>query len=152
VRVRSASRAGITDFFGQERLAIVGVSRNEKEYSRLVFRELRDRGYDVVPINPEAKELEGVRCYASVSEVTPTVAGALVLLPAATVEAAVRDCVEAGIRRIWLRNDEPAARELCQREGIALVSGYCPFMFLSDTAFFHKCHAFGLKLAGKYPS
>jgi uncharacterized protein len=152
VRVRSASRAGIEDFYNQKRLAIVGVSRDEKAYSRLVFREFRDRGYDVVPINPEAKELDGVRCYASAAEVSPAVDGALVLLPAAEVESVVRECVDAGIRRVWLRSDVPAARKLCQREGVALVSGYCPFMFLPDTALFHKCHAFGLKLAGKYPS
>ncbi len=151
MRVRSASRADIDDFYRQKRLAIVGVSRDEKEYSRLVFRELLKRGYDVVPVNPAAAELDGVRCYARLADVFPAVEAAMVLLPTAAAAQAVQECARSGVKRVWLRNDVPSAREVCQREGIALVSGYCPFMFLPGTPFVHRCHAFGLKLAGKYP-
>jgi predicted CoA-binding protein len=151
MRVRSATRADINDFYHQRRLAVVGVSRDDKAYSRLIFRELRKRGYDVVPVNPSAAELDGVRCYPSLSEVTPAVDGALVLLPTEKASDAVCECAEAGVGRVWLRDDVPGARELCQRGGATLISGYCPFMFLPGTAFVHQCHAFGLKLAGKYP-
>lgn len=151
MRARSATRAGIADFYRQKRLAIVGVSRNEKEYSRLVFRELVKRGYDVVPVNPAVTELDGVRCYARLADVSPTVDTAMVLLPAAAAEQAVRECAQSGVKRVWLRNDVPSAREVCRRENISLVAGYCPFMFLPGTPFVHRCHAFGLKLAGQYP-
>ena len=153
MRVRSGSRAEIDEFLRQRRLAVVGVSRNEKEYGRAVFRELRKGGREVTPINPSASEIDGVACYASISEVGSTVDGALVLLPAASAAAAVRECVEAGIRRIWIRTDVPEARELCEKSGVTLISGFCPLMFLpnADAAFVHACHAFGLKLAGIYP-
>jgi uncharacterized protein len=154
MRVRRATRGAIDDFLGQKRLAVVGVSRNENqsEYSRMVFRELVKRGYDVVPVNPGASEIEGRRCYARVTDVTPPVDGVLVLLPSESAAKVVSDCVEAGVTRVWLRNDVPSARELCDQRGITLVSGYCPFMFLPNGPFFHQCHAFGLKLAGRYPA
>ena len=152
MRKRSATRADIDEFYRQKRLAIVGVSRDDKAYSRMVFRELRQRGYDVVPVNPAATEIDGVRCYANIAEVAPAVGGALVLLPAEAATAAVSDCAQAGVGRLWLRNDVPAAREVCRGQGITLIAGYCPFMFMPGTAFVHKCHAFGLKLVGQYPS
>ncbi len=149
---RDTARADIEGFLTQKRLAVVGVSRHENEYGRTLFRELVKRGYDVVPVNPAAEELDGVRCYARVADVAPAVDGALVLLPAAAAEGIVRECVEQGITRIWSRNDVPGARELCQERGASLVAGYCPFMFLSHGAFVHQCHAFVTRLVGQYPA
>ena len=42
------------EFLAQRRIALVGVSRNPRDLSRTLFRELRRRGYDVVPVNPDA--------------------------------------------------------------------------------------------------
>ena len=41
------------EFLAQRRIALVGVSRDPRDLSRTLFRELRRRGYDVVPVNPE---------------------------------------------------------------------------------------------------
>lgn len=146
------SRATIDEFYRQKRLAVIGVSRNDKEYSRLVFRELKQRGYDVVPINPNVAELDGVRCYSRVADIAPAVDGAVVLLPARSSAAALRECADAGLKRVWLRNDVAGADELCRQKGVTLVSGFCPFMFLPNTAFFHKCHGYALQIIGRYPS
>src|ERR1035441_3344310 len=48
----------IQDFLGQKRLAIVGVSRQPKDFSRAVLREFREKGYDAVPVNPAAREMD----------------------------------------------------------------------------------------------
>ena len=61
----------IDDFLGLKRLLVVGVSRNPKDFTRTLFRELRERGYDAIPIHPEASEMDGVRCFAHVAEVAP---------------------------------------------------------------------------------
>ena len=126
--LKSATHSDIDGFLSQKRLAVVGVSRNENEYSRLLFRELAKRGYDVAPVNPAVKEMDGVRCFAHIADVTPRVDGALVILPSATAEEAVRECVEAGIPRIWSKRDVLGARELCQQKNVSLVAGYCPFI------------------------
>ena len=49
----------VEDFLALDRIAMVGVSRNPKDFSRLLFREMCDRGYDMVPINLVAEEIDG---------------------------------------------------------------------------------------------
>jgi uncharacterized protein len=150
--VPTRSMADIEDFFRQKRLAVLGASRNEKEYSRLICRSLQERGYDVVPINPNTTEMDGARCYARVGEVAPAVDGAFVLLPAEASSLALRECAQAGIKRVWLRNDVAGAKEFAQQNGVQLVSGHCPFMFMPNSESIHKFHAFFNRVVGKYPS
>ena len=147
----------IQDFLAQKRIAVVGVSRNEKDFSRTLFRDLRARGYDVVPVNPNATELDGAPCYSTVREISPPVDAALLMTPAKLSEGAARDCVEAGVQRIWFYKAVGAgavsagAVEFCEKSGVSLVPGRCPYMFLSPPPFPHGLHAAILKFFGKYP-
>ena len=100
--MRRPSGVAINDFLGQRRLALVGVSRDPKDFSRAVWRELRSRGYDVVPVNPGAGEIDGVPCAARLQDVSPPVDGALLLTSPAVSVRVVHDCAEAGVKRVWL--------------------------------------------------
>lgn len=148
----------IQDFLGQRRLAVVGVSRNPQDFSRTLFRELRQRGYEVVPVNPQATELEDQPCFARVQDITPPVDGALLMTPPEVTEQVVHDCAEAGISRVWLHRGEgigavsQKAIDFCQAHDIKVVPGFCPFMFLPETALFHRAHGWVLKLVGRYPN
>lgn len=152
------TRKQIDDFLALQRLAVVGVSRNDNDFTRRLFRELRQRGYDVVPVNPQATAIEGLRCFARVQEISPPVAGALLMTPPAVTEQVVRDCAEAGVRHVWMHRGEgvgavsQAAIDFCNAQNIAVVAGFCPFMFLPDTGFIHRAHGFILKLTGSYPA
>lgn len=145
----AARRRTIEDFLSQKRLAVVGVSRNEKDFSRAVFREFDQRGYDLVPINPNAAELDGRRCYARVTEVDPPVQAALLLNSAELTEKVVEDCATAGVRRVWMHRGGGGAGavsrkaiDFCNTRGIDVVAGECPLMFLADTHWFHRIHRF----------
>lgn len=152
-----ATISEIRDFLGQRRIALVGVSRNSQDFSRMLFRELCTRGYDMVPVNPSAEEVEGRRCFRRVQEIAPPVEGALLLTAPRDTEQVVRDCAQAGIRRVWMHRGggqgavSQAAADFCRQQGIALVEGHCPLMFLPATSFIHRLHAFFLKLTGAYP-
>ena len=140
------------DFLARKRLALVGLSRNPKDFSRYMYNELRQRGYDVVPVNPNLAELDGTRCFARLQDVSPPVEGALVMTAADRSERVVHDCAEAGINRVWLHRGtgqgavSPAAVSFCQEHGMRVVAGYCPFMFLPKASWFHRVHAFFRKL------
>lgn len=75
------SRAVIEDFLRQKRLAVVGVSRDSKEFTNGLFRKLRESGYEVVPVNRNASEVEGEPCYSSVRALPGSVDGVLVMVP-----------------------------------------------------------------------
>ena len=151
------TRKTIDDFLGAKRLAVVGVSRNPKDFTRSLFRELRSRGYDVVPVHPDATEMDGVPAVARVSEVSPPADGALLLTRPQVTGEVVRQCQEAGIRRIWMYRAVGAgavslqAVEFCEKNGMSVVAGECPFMFLPGSGFPHNTHAFCKKLVGRYP-
>lgn len=148
----------IREFLGLKRIALVGLSRNPKHFSRILFADMRKRGYDMVPVNPTTTELENSRCFARVQDIEPSVEAALIMTPASDTGRVVRDCAEAGIRRVWMYRAgkrggsvSPAAADFCGKEGIRLVEGHCPYMFFPDTPIFHRLHGFILKLIGGYP-
>lgn len=153
------TRQQIDDFLTLKRIALVGVSRDPKHFSNQVWQELRQRRYDVVPVNPNMPQLDSQRCYASVRDIQPPVEGVMIMTPPSATEAVVRDCVAAGVRRVWMHRGmgpgtgsvSPEAVQLGEANGIDVVAGFCPYMFLPGTPWFHGFHAFGKKLTGSYP-
>lgn len=147
----------IQEFLGGKRLAVVGVSRNPKDFTRTMFRELLQRGYDVVPVNPGVSEVEGIQCLPHVQDVSPPVEGALLMTQPSVTDQVVRECAEAGIRRVWMYRGAGAgavsqgAIAYCQLNGIDVVAGECPFMFLPAAAWPHRLHGFCRKVLGRYP-
>ncbi len=141
-------RERIEDFLNQKRIAFVGVSRDPKDFSRALYAELRGRGYDVVPVNPHADAIEGVACYARVQDIAPRVDAALVMTSAERAEQIARDCAAAQVARVWLYRAAgrgavtPEAVQVCAENGIQIIPGFCPYMFLPQTQFFHRLHGF----------
>ena len=147
----------IQDFLGQKRFAMVGVSRRPKDFSRVLLREFRERGYDAVPVNPEAREMDGQPCFARLQEIQPPVGGALLMTPPSLTDRIVRDCAEAGVKRVWLYRAigqgavSADAVKFCEANGISVIAGECPMMFLPGGAWFHRLHGWVKKIARSYP-
>jgi hypothetical protein len=156
--MREGSQEKIGRFLESKRLAFVGVSRDAQPFSRLLFREFIAQGYEPVPVNPQATEIEGRKCFAQVSEIVPPVEVALQMTatPAST-DQAMRECDHAAIRRIWLYKAVNGGEshehtvESCRLGGSTVIEGYCPFMFLPNPGLFHRVHGFLMKVAGSYP-
>ena len=146
-------RDDIDDFLKQKRLAVVGVSRTERDFTRLLFRDFVRRGYDAVPVNPASEAIDGRPCFHRVQDVTPPVDGALLLTSPAKTESVVMDCAEAGIPRIWMYRAvgkgavSSRAVGFCKSKGLRVIAGYCPYMFWQDAPFFHRLHGFFVKLS-----
>jgi uncharacterized protein len=147
----------IQDFLAEKRLAIVGVSRDAKDYTRVVFDEFVKRGYDVVPVNPLAAEIDGKPCLGRLADIKPPVQAALFLIPPKNTDDMMQDCADAGIKKVWfrrkLRHEEHSSNTLsfCKEHKVSVISGFCPLMFLAGDVSIHRFHGFLLKLFGKYP-
>jgi uncharacterized protein len=152
------TRVDIEDFLRLQRFAMVGVSRDPKDFSRGLLRELCNRGYDVVPVNLFADVIDGLECFQCLQTVKPAVEGAVRMTSPRETERVVRDCAEAGVRQVWMYRAggqgavSPHAIEFCRKNGIRVVEGYWPYMFLPATAFPHRAHGFLTKLVGSYPA
>ena len=154
---KTASLEIIENFLAQKRIAMVGISRDPASDSGRLFEELCRRGYDMVPVNPNTAGVQGRKCYARVQDIQPPVGAALVITTPDVTETVVNDCAEAGIRRIWMYRGigkgsvSERAVAFCEERGMEVVPGQCPFMFLPETAGFHRFHGFVRKIMGRYP-
>lgn len=155
------TRADIDDFLAQHRLAVVGVSRDEKAFANAVYRELRAKGYELVPVNAATEPgavLEGDPAFSSVEEVDPPVDGAIVLVSADHAAAVVEACDRAGITRVWLHkgagpssvSDEAVG--YCHEHGLRVVDGACPMMFFEPVRGVHRFHRGFRALTGRAPT
>ena len=152
-----ATLEAIQQFLSVKRIAMVGLSRNPRHFSVMLFNELIRRGYDIVPVNPAATMLHGRPCFPRVQDIHPPVEAALLMTAPAVTDTAVADCAQAGVRRIWMYRAgakggsvTPTAVTFCQSQGIQVIPGECPFMFLPHNGF-HALHGFLRKLTGHYP-
>jgi predicted CoA-binding protein len=138
------------ELLAHKRIALVGASRNEKDLTRLLLRELARRGYDVVPVNPSAAgaELDGRRACSRLRDVAPPVDGAIFFTAPGQTAGAVEDALAAGVRRLWFHRGtgagavSPEALAVCRAAGVEPVTGLCPFMALPDAGWFHRAHGF----------
>jgi predicted CoA-binding protein len=151
------TRAAINDFLSAKRIAVIGASRNKAEYSRSLYKELLNHGYDAIPVNPYIEELDGKPCYKSVKEISPSPERALIVLPEDKTEQAVIDCADAGVKDIWLHRhiaggvSDTRAIFRAEERGLNLITGFCMFMFLPKAPFIHKLHGGLMRLVGIYP-
>jgi uncharacterized protein len=151
------TQADIDDFLAQKRLAIVGVSRRSGDFSRELFREFRKRGYDPVPVRPNAAEIEGVRCFPRLQDIQPLVDTALLMTSPGVTATVAMDCIAAGVKRVWFyrgagtRAMNEQAIEHCRGAGLRVIPGECPMMFLANAGVVHRFHGWVKKVRGTYP-
>lgn len=153
------SIATIEAFLSHRRLALVGVSSNDKDLSRVVMRELVKRGYEVVPVGRHGGVVDGATVYANVRDIprgAEPIGGVIIMVPSADSAAVVADCVAAGNPRVWLHRGVGAgatsreATALADQHGLLLVDGECPLMFVGDGL--HAAHGALRRLGDHYPS
>ncbi|MCC7499846.1 MAG: CoA-binding protein [Bryobacterales bacterium] len=150
-------RASVDEFLKQKRIAFVGVSRNERHFSRSLFREFVKRGYEVIPVNPNAETIDGKPSFASVTQIEPPVESALLITPNGQTRKVVEECAAAGVRRVWMYRAagqgsvDRAAVEFCDARDIDVIAGECPNMFFPDAGWVHRTHGFIRRLTGNYP-
>lgn len=149
------TRAVVDDFLAADSMAFVGASRDPKAFSSSVYRELREHGYRLFPVNPNADEVSGDPCARSVPDLPPGLDRAFVMVPADQAADVVAQCIDRGMTKIWLHKGvgpssvSAEAVERCRRAGVAVVDGACPLMFLEPTAWIHRVHRVELRLTGR---
>ena len=147
------SKSTVDDFLAQRTLAVVGVSRDPKAFANGAYKELKAKGYRLLPVNPHMETFDGERCYPSLKALPEPAGGALILVAPAQAERAVQDAAAAGIKRVWMQQgaESAAAIKFCQENGISEVHGECILMHAPNTASFHKMHRWVWGVLGKLP-
>jgi uncharacterized protein len=148
------TRQDIQDFIAQKTVAVVGMSRAPQSFSVNAAKELRSKGYRIFPVNPNATEIHGEKCYPSLGALPEKVGGALVVTPPAATEKAVREAFEAGVPHLWIQQgaESKEALAFCKEKNLKAVSGHCILMFAEPVGAFHRVHRWFKNLFGGLPT
>jgi predicted CoA-binding protein len=145
-----------TAFLANKRVAVTGVSRTAKTHgSNTIYKRLRERGYDVFAVNPNADEVEGDRSYRDLRSIPGGVDAVVIATRPEFAEATMRECAELGIEHVWMHwgsggtSVSSAATEYGRQNGITVIDGGCPLMFGPTADFGHK--VMRVALAGRVP-
>jgi predicted CoA-binding protein len=138
----------IDRFLAQQHIAVVGVSRDPKQFANVIYRRLRDGGRTMYPVNHnlESATIEGDRCYHLLADVPDPVDGVIVVVPPDAVDEVVNDAIARGIPRVWFHKGfgpasmTDAAVARCREHCIEVVDGACPLMFDEPIGGFHRVH------------
>jgi len=144
----------IENFVQGKRLAVVGVSRNSKpiKFGNTAVKELKERGYQVYVVHPEAKEIEGETCYPNLASLEGKVDGLLVSVPPKKAINVLKEAAAANIKNVWLQQGAESAEVLSQASqlGLNVISGKCILMYAPPVRSWHGVHGIVMKLIGQY--
>jgi predicted CoA-binding protein len=146
------------EFLAGRRVAVTGVSREAKDHgSNVVYKRLRERGYEVFAVNPHADEVEGDRCYHHLSEIPGGVDGVVIGTRPERAEDTMHECADLGIKHVWMHRGpgqgsvSETAADYGREHGIAVIDGGCPCMFGPTADRGHKAMRTVLTLTGNVP-
>ena len=143
----------IQKFLEPKKLAVAGASRNPKKFGGAIFKELKEKGFDLYPVNPNADEIQGVQCYKSIAELPDDVTHLYIVTQKVETQQIVDAAIEKGIKMIWMqqKSETPEAVKTAEDAGIIVISQRCLFMFVDPVGGPHAFHRFFTKLFGGYP-
>jgi uncharacterized protein len=109
------------------RIVVVGLSTDPQKASSYVASYLRYAGYEVIPVNPNAKEIQGLACYPSLRQVPGPVDLVDIFRPAAECPGIVEEAIAAGAKAVWmqLRVINPGAAARAVQAGLECVMDLC---------------------------
>jgi uncharacterized protein len=143
-------------FLANKRVAVTGVSRHAENHgSNAVYRRLRERGYEVFAVNPNASQVEGDRSYPDLGSIPGGIQAVVIATRPELAIDTMRECVELGIQHVWMHRGpgagsvSAAATEYGRQHGMTVIDGGCPLMFGQTADLGHKVMRF--IYAGKVP-
>jgi len=131
----------INEFMNSETFGLVGVSRNPKKFGYAAFKELKDKGMKIVPVNPFADEIYGSSVYHDIRSLPEDVKGLIIMTRKTETPGVIRDAKEKGIKQIWIQqmaDSREAVKEL-EGTGINFITGECILMHYKPHSI-HKFH------------
>jgi predicted CoA-binding protein len=108
-------------------IAVVGATDAPGKYGGIVYRDLKAKGYRVLPVNPGRPTVDGDTAYPSVAHLpeAPTIVN-IAVPPAATLDV-LSACLESGFTNVWLQPgaESPAVEEFLDANGFDYLANVC---------------------------
>lgn len=145
-------------FLSNRRIAVTGVSRDPENHGgNIVYKRLRERGYDVFAVNPNATEVEGDPCFPDLTSIPEGVEAVVIATAPESADATMRECIDLGVEHVWMHRSfgagsvSASAAELGRSKGLTVIDGGCPLMFEPCDDGGHTVMKFIFTLTGNVP-
>ena len=117
----------IDEFMRQKKFAVVGATDNPEKYGNRIVKNLKSRGYEVYPVNPKLKEVEGLECFSSLADLPCEVDVIDFVVPPKVAEEILMQCKELNLDRIWLQpgSESETVLDFCRSNNMKVVHSVC---------------------------
>ncbi len=142
----------IEEFLSSEPIAMVGVSRDPRKFGFTAFRELKEKGMNILPVNPYASEIHGVKVYNDIKSLPDEVKGLIIMTKKEQTPGIIREAREKGIRQIWIQQMAESKEAISEGSvpGINLITKECILMHYKPHSI-HNFHKVLRKLFRTFP-
>lgn len=142
----------IEEFIASEPIAIAGVSRNPRKFGFTAFRELKEKGMKIIPVNPYAEEIHGSKVYPDIKSLPDNVKGLIIMTQKSRTAGVVKEAKERGLKHIWIQQTSDSKEALAELQGsdINYITGQCILMHYKPHSI-HKFHGRLKKFFGRFP-
>lgn len=142
----------IKDFVASKRIAIVGVSQSNAKFGNSIYQELKEKGYELVPVHHTMENFANDPCFKSIQAITPKVEGVLINVKKENVKSILDDAHQAGVKKIWMQQGSESPETVAYGEslGMDIVSGGCIMMYAEPVKSVHAFHRWIWRLIKKY--
>jgi len=132
----------IDNFVGSKRIAVVGMSRSGKKFGNMAAKELKSKGYEILSVHPEAKEIDGFTCYPDLKSLVGKIDGVWISIPPKNVPLVLEEASEIGLKKIWLQQGawSKEVQETIDKLELPVVSKKCIMMYAQPVHSIHKFH------------
>lgn len=108
-------------------IAVVGASNDPNKYGNRIYKDLKDSGYKVYPINPKAQEICGDRAYPNISSLPEKPDVIDIVTPPQVTEQVVKEAVEQRIDTVWIQPgaESEEAINYAKENGLNVIHHAC---------------------------
>ena len=144
--------ANIEEFIASSPVAMVGVSRNPVKFGFTAFRELTGKGMKVIPVNPYASQIHGIKVFSNIAALPDEVKAVIIMTPKNKTADIVREARTKGIKQIWIQQKSETKEAINELKGtgINLITNQCILMHYKPHGI-HRFHGRLKKLFGRFP-
>ena len=117
----------IKKIYALKNIAVVGMSKNPEKAAHYVPKYLTEQGYNIIPVNPTADEILGIKCYHSLLDIPVQIDIVDIFRPSDQVKPVVEEAIKIKPKVVWLQEGihDPEAELLAEKAGIDVVFNRC---------------------------
>src|SRR5262245_53588728 len=117
----------IADFLGGKTIALVGATDKREKWGYKIWKHLRAKGYEVLPVTPSVAAIEGSKTYPTLRDLPRKPDGVNLVVPPSVTEQVVRLAKELGLPRVWMQPgaESDEAIEWCDSNDLPCIHHKC---------------------------